>query len=283
MILIADSGSTKCDWALLDYHKNTVLKTNTAGLNPAVLSVSQLQTIILENEKVLAHASQIQDVYFYGTGCSTKEPKAIVEHCLQTAFKQAKIHVREDMFGACLAVTNAPGVVCILGTGSNSCFFDGNKVDLPFLALGYTLMDEAGGSYFGKQLLRDYFYKRMPEKLKIYFENRFELNPDILKNKLYKEEAPNVYLAQFSKFIYEYYSQEKPYFKSLLENGFNLFIDNRLLPDERTRSYPVHFIGSIAYFFKEILVDCLKNKNLAPGKIIRHPIDGLIDFHKQNM
>lgn len=283
MILIADSGSTKCDWALLDNHKNTVLKTNTAGLNPAVLCVSQLQTIILENKKVLAYASQIQEVYFYGAGCSTKEPKALVKRCLQNVFKQAKIQVKEDMLGACLAVTDAPGVVCILGTGSNSCFFDGNKVDLPFLALGYTLMDEAGGSYFGKKLLQDYYYKRMPEKLKIHFDNSFELNPDILKNRLYKEEAPNVYLAQFSKFIFEFYSEEKTYFKSLLEEGFNLFIGNRLLPDERTRDYPVHFIGSIAYFFKEILVDCLKNKNLAPGKIIRHPIDGLIDFHKQNM
>ena len=185
MILIADGGSTKADWILLDKSGEVVLKTRTGGLNPAVFSIDLMNTRINENEDFKTYKEEITEVYFYGAGCGTIKPTALLKSILESFFINATVVVKEDTYAAAYAVTQEPGIVCILGTGSNSCYFDGTDVDVKIDSLGYILMDEASGNYFGKKLLRDYFYNKMPEDIAKMFEEQYDLSSDIILRNLF--------------------------------------------------------------------------------------------------
>ena len=172
MILITDGGSTKCDWILLDQKGDVVLKTRTKGLNPAVVPEENIRERILANQDLLPFVTKITVVDFFGAGCGTKTPIRLLTRILSEIFPSAKVSVNEDMVAAVYAATTKPGIVCILGTGSNSCYFDGTRIHNGIESLGYSLMDEASGNYFGKRLIRDYFYKKMPSQLALEFENK---------------------------------------------------------------------------------------------------------------
>ncbi|MGY8934414.1 MAG: BadF/BadG/BcrA/BcrD ATPase family protein [Flavobacteriales bacterium] len=279
MILITDGGSTKCDWILMDKSGNVVLKTRTKGLNPAVVPEENIKERILANKDLEPFLQQITTVDFYGAGCGTKTPIKLLTNILTEIFSVAKISVNEDMVAAVYAATLEPGIVCILGTGSNSCYFDGKKIHKGIESLGYSLMDEASGNYFGKRLLRDYFYKKMPSQLALDFEKRFNLDPDEIKNHLYKRHNPNMYLASFAEFIFT--SKEvNGYFYKLISEGMLKFIEYRILCFKESQNVPIHFIGSIAHFSEEIIKECMKPYHLELGTIIRRPIDGLIEYYK---
>ncbi len=282
MILIADSGSTKCDWVSLDSNGKVILKTSTSGLNPAILNAIELKNRILENNELAKIANDVNSVEFYGAGCGTEFTKKSVTRILAKIFLNAKILVKEDIAAAVYAVTNKPGIVCILGTGSNSCYFDGQHIHSPISSLGYVVMDEASGSYFGKNLLRDFYYNKMPSEIALEFAKDFDLDPDTIKNNLYKKPKPNAYLASFAKFIF---SQDHitPYFYELLKEGITNFINYRILSFEKAKAVPIHFVGSIAYFSKDIIVDCFKEHHLILGKIVQKPIDGLIEYYQNNL
>jgi N-acetylglucosamine kinase-like BadF-type ATPase len=281
MILITDGGSTKCDWILMDKSGNVALKTRTKGLNPAVVPEENIKERILANKDLEPFLQQITTVDFYGAGCGTKTPIKLLTNILAGIFSVAKISVNEDMVAAVYAATLEPGIVCILGTGSNSCYFDGKKIHKGIESLGYSLMDEASGNYFGKRLLRDYFYKKMPSQLALDFEKRFNLDPDEIKNHLYKRYNPNMYLASFAEFIFT--SKEvNGYFYKLISEGMLKFIEYRILCFKESQNVPIHFIGSIAHFSEDIIKECMKPYNLELGKIIRRPIDGLIEYYKQH-
>ena len=281
MILITDGGSTKCDWILMDKSGNVALKTRTKGLNPAVVPEENIKERILANKDLEPFLQQITTVDFYGSGCGTKTPIKLLTNILAGIFSVAKISVNEDMVAAVYAATLEPGIVCILGTGSNSCYFDGKKIHKGIESLGYSLMDEASGNYFGKRLLRDYFYKKMPSQLALDFEKRFNLDPDEIKNHLYKRYNPNMYLASFAEFIFT--SKEvNGYFYKLISEGMLKFIEYRILCFKESQNVPIHFIGSIAHFSEDIIKECMKPYNLELGKIIRRPIDGLIEYYKQH-
>ncbi|RZP12285.1 MAG: N-acetylglucosamine kinase, partial [Flavobacteriales bacterium] len=202
MILITDGGSTKCDWILLSQDGNVLLKTRTKGLNPAVVPEENVRERILANQDLQPYVNKVTVVDFYGAGCGTKTPIMMLTKILTEIFPLANISVNEDMVAAVYSATTKPGIVCILGTGSNSCYFDGTNVHNGIESLGYSLMDEASGNYFGKRLIRDYFYKKMPTQLSQEFEKRFNLDPDEIKNHLYKRHNPNMYLASFAEFIF---------------------------------------------------------------------------------
>ena len=271
MILITDGGSTKCDWILMDKSGNVVLKTRTKGLNPAVVPEENIKERILANKDLEPFLQQITTVDFYGAGCGTKTPIKSLTNILTEIFSVAKISVNEDMVAAVYAATLEPGIVCILGTGSNSCYFDGKKIHKGIESLGYSLMDEASGNYFGKRLLRDYFYKKMPSQLALDFEKRFNLDPDEIKNHLYKRHNPNMYLASFAEFIFT--SKEvNGYFYKLISEGMLKFIEYRILCFKESQNVPIHFIGSIAHFSEEIIKECMKPYHLELGTIIRRPI-----------
>jgi len=281
MILITDGGSTKCDWILLDQKGDVVLKTRTKGLNPAVVPDENIRERILANQDLLPFATKITMVDFFGAGCGTKTPIRLLTRILSEIFPLATVSVNEDMVAAVYAATTKPGIVCILGTGSNSCYFDGTHIHNGIESLGYSLMDEASGNYFGKRLIRDYFYKKMPSQLALEFENKFNLDPDEIKNHLYKRHNPNMYLASFAEFIFT--SKEvNGYFYKLITEGMLKFIEYRILCFKESQNVPIHFIGSIAHFSEDIIKDCMKPYNLELGYIIRRPIDGLIDYYRQN-
>ena len=281
MILITDGGSTKCDWILLDQKGDVILKTRTKGLNPAVVPDENIRERILANQDLLPFATKITMVDFFGAGCGTKTPIRLLTRILSEIFPLATVSVNEDMVAAVYAATTKPGIVCILGTGSNSCYFDGTHIHNGIESLGYSLMDEASGNYFGKRLIRDYFYKKMPSQLALEFENKFNLDPDEIKNHLYKRHNPNMYLASFAEFIFT--SKEvNGYFYKLITEGMLKFIEYRILCFKESQNVPIHFIGSIAHFSEDIIKDCMKPYNLELGNIIRRPIDGLIDYYRQN-
>lgn len=290
MILITDGGSTKCDWILLDDKGEVVLKTRTLGLNPAVIPEAELKSRIENNEALKALFTKVDQVDFYGAGCGTPTPTRLLKEVIESLFTNAKVTVAEDTVAAVYAATQEPGIVCILGTGSNSCYFDGKEVHSLIDSLGFILMDEASGNYFGKRLIRDYYYNKMPAVLAKEFETRFNLDADVIKTNVYKKPNPNMYLASFAEFIFQP-GQDRPenameingYFYALISEGINKFIERRILSFKQAQHVPIHFIGSIAHFSEDIIRDCLKPYRLTLGNIVRRPIDGLIAYYCANV
>ena len=282
MTLITDGGSTKCDWVLLDNSGELVFKTATSGLNPTVVLKEELLLRIASNETLKNIFNSVEILDFYGAGCGTATPRCILKEVLEELFTIAKVNVSEDMAAAVFAATTEPGIVCILGTGSNSCYYDGTEIHAPIPALGYVLMDEASGNYFGKRLIRDYYYHRMPTEIAEEFEKKFNLEADEIKMNLYKKPNPNAYLASFAQFIFTQ-KEINPYFYALIKEGISNFIECRILCYEKAHEVPVHFIGSIAHFSEEIIKECFAGHNLKLGNIVQRPIDGLIDYYKSKI
>ncbi len=282
MTLITDGGSTKCDWVLLDNSGELVFKTATSGLNPTVVLKEELLLRIASNETLKNIFNSVEILDFYGAGCGTATPRSILKEVLEELFTIAKVNVSEDMAAAVFAATTEPGIVCILGTGSNSCYYDGTEIHAPIPALGYVLMDEASGNYFGKRLIRDFYYHRMPTEIADEFEKKFNLEADVIKMNLYKKPNPNAYLASFAQFIFTQ-KEINPYFYALIKEGISNFIECRILCYEKAHEVPVHFIGSIAHFSEEIIKECFAGHNLKLGNIVQRPIDGLIDYYKSKI
>ncbi|WP_438711718.1 BadF/BadG/BcrA/BcrD ATPase family protein [Aquimarina muelleri] len=281
MILLADGGSTKCDWILLDDVGEIVFKTRTKGLNPAVFEKSLLEQRIRENVEISSYRDKIDIVHFYGAGCGTAKPAAMLKKVFEDFFVASEIVVKEDMVAAVYAATTEPGIVCILGTGSNSCYFDGDDIHMSVDSLGYILMDEASGNHFGKRLIRDYYYKRMPQYIASEFEKSFDLSSDSIKENLYKKENPNTYLASFAEFIFT--SERNGYFYKIITEGIQEFIENRVLCFPESQNVPIHFIGSIAHFSEDIIRAAVWPYHLTVGNIVRRPIDGIIDYYRKEV
>lgn len=282
MILIADGGSTKCDWILLNNQGEQIFKTRTKGLNPAVFPELMLEQRIEENPDLQEVKNTVERIHFYGAGCGTETPRRHLQDIIANFFTNAiEVLVKEDMVAAAYAATTEPGIVCILGTGSNSCYFDGENIHMEVSSLGFMLMDEASGNYFGKRLIRDYYYKRMPPELAAKFETSYNLDSDEIKRNLYKKENPNTYLASFAEFIFT--NERNGYFYKLVHEGIHDFMQSRVLCFKEAQNVPIHFIGSIAYFSADIIRAVAQPYRLEIGNIIRRPIDALIEHYKKNV
>jgi N-acetylglucosamine kinase-like BadF-type ATPase len=282
MILIADGGSTKADWIALDASKKEIFRVRTLGLNPAVVPQEELTNRIVNMFQLINIKEEVEEIHFYGAGCGTPKPVAILKEVMQGIFTNAKIAIAEDMLAAVYAASgNKPAVVCILGTGSNSCYFDGQDIQMKVPSLGYSLMDEASGNYFGKQLIRDFYYQKMPKRIAAKFESQFNLDADYIKFNLYRQPNPNMYLATFAKFMFEF--KEDKYIKKIIKKGFQEFFKYRILPFNPTQETPIYFIGSIAFYFRDILEKIAKKNELRITDVIQRPIDNLLEFHKKNI
>ena len=282
MILIADGGSTKADWIAINSEKKEEFRVRTLGLNPAIISEEELNNRIINMFQLMNVKEEVSEIYFYGAGCGTPKPTAILKSILEAIFINAKIVVAEDMLAAVYAASGKePAMVCILGTGSNSGYFDGKNLHVKSASLGYVLMDEASGNYFGKILLRDYFYTKMPKAIAEKFENEFNLDADDIKENLYRKSNPNMYLASFAKFMFEF--KDEKYIKRIIKRGFQEFFKYRILPFEKDAQTPLYFIGSIAHYFQDILEKIAKKNNLKVTGVIQRPIDSLLEYHKENM
>lgn len=282
MILIADGGSTKADWIALNENKEEVFRVRTLGLNPAVVSKEELHNRIVNMFQLMEVKKKVKEIHFYGAGCGTPRPVAILKDVLESVFKNAEVNIAEDLLAAVYAsLGKKPGIVCILGTGSNSCYFDGKNMEVNVVSLGYTLMDEASGNFFGKRLIRDYFYKTMPKHISESLEQQYDMDPDNIKFNLYRQPNPNMYLASFAKFMFEF--KDDAYIKKLMRAGLQRFFRFRVLPYDPTEITEIYFIGSIAYYFREILEGIAENNGLKIAGVIQRPIDNLIEFHKNNI
>lgn len=282
MILIADGGSTKVDWTLLDNQYQIISKIRTEGLNPAVVEAQVLLKRLQDSNDLFSYKDRIDQVFFYGAGCGTSHAIEILNTVFHSFFVHTShIFIGEDMLAAAYAAaSNDEAIVCILGTGSNSCYFDGKQCHTNSVSLGYMIMDEASGNYFGKILLRDYFYKRMPSVISNEMEKSFDLDPNFVKKELYTSPNPNTYLAHFASIMHSF--KDENYIKQLVKDGFKTFFDFRVLPLLQDKPLPLYFIGSIAYFFKDILSEVADEFNMELSGVIRRPIDALIAYHKEN-
>ncbi|WP_298236729.1 N-acetylglucosamine kinase [uncultured Algibacter sp.] len=286
MILIVDSGSTKSDWLAVDNNgKKLMDKIRTKGLNPAILSEKKLFKIINKSSELKDNKEKVTHVFFYGAGCGTENAKELLKGVLSSIFVTAHIEVNEDTLAAVYATISHPkeaAVVCILGTGSNCSYYDGEVLHQRVLSLGYTLMDDASGNYYGKQLIRDYYFNNMPENVRIAFGAKYNMEADYIKYNLYKQPSPNAYLANFAEFMFLHKDSE--YTINLIKDGIRLFAKNMIFQyQEELKTAPVHFAGSIAYFSQDEIKAVAQEMGFKVGNFQRRPIDGLVGFHTKNL
>ena len=279
MYLIVDSGSTKTDWYAIDPKGNVLFSTQTLGLNPQVLSSAILNERIINNYEIYQNRDAVTHLYFYGAGCGIQSPINRILKVFQGIFTNCEFIIKEDTYAAVYSTAkiDESSIVCILGTGSNCSYFDGQEIHQAITSLGYVLMDEASGNFFGKQLVRGFYFNEMPTPLANEFEQQFDLNADTIKENLYRRENPNTYLAKFAKFLIQH--KDHPYMLDIINNGLDRFIRHQILQFEDAKSVPIHFVGSIAFLLQNEIEERLKSYGLTLGKVVQRPIDGLVDYH----
>jgi len=280
MILVVDSGSTKTDWIAVNSKGETLFSTQTLGLNPQVLSSAILKERIINNFDLYQNRNEVTHLYFYGAGCGVDSPQKRIRRVFDEIFIYSKIVIKEDTYAAVYAAADIgeKSIVCILGTGSNCTYFDGKEIEQRVTSLGYILMDEASGNFYGKQLIRSYYFKTMSEDLAKEFEQEYDLTPDTIKENIYRRENPNTYLATFSRFLIKHKKNEV--FQDIISKGLERFINHQILQFENAEDIPIHFIGSISFYLKEEIEKALALKGLTMGRIVQRPIDELVNYHK---
>lgn len=280
MIAIADSGSTKTDWVILDDNLNEVLRTSTIGFNPYFVTADDISSELEKNEVLNPIASEFKKVFFYGAGTSSEKLKEVVYNGLHNFFTNAELVVDHDLLAACYAsYMGKPAMVCILGTGSNSCYFDGVSLREETKSLAYILGDEGSGNDLGKRLLRAYFTKKMPPHLSKAFDDYYKLTVEELNHNVYNNKFANTYLASFNKFVLEH--RNDPFVQKIIYDAMSSFIEYQILPYEEARQSELNFIGSIAYIYEDIIRSVAAQYHLNVGHIIRKPIDNIVDYHKK--
>ncbi|MGB0171816.1 MAG: ATPase [Flavobacteriales bacterium] len=281
-VLIADSGSTKCDWQLLDESGKELAEFHTMGFNPYFHTADLVEKVMGDNADVQGMASDITNVFFYGAGSSSAELCSIIQEGLQRVFPAASVVVDHDLVGAAYSTFDGrPGITCIIGTGSNSCHFDGSAVLEEVPALAYILGDEASGSWHGKKLLAAKLYHKLPAEVAADFDRTYGFTKSDIIDKVYREPDPNVFLASFMTFIGKH--KEQPLFQAWLKEGFQAFIDVHVKCFSNWQNEPVHFIGSVAYHFQEELRAVCDADGVTVGAIIKKPIDGLASYHLKHI
>jgi len=275
--LIADSGSSKTDWCLLD--GKLKIRVSTQGISPYFLNKEQIVEI-LKKELLPKLKNKIPDnIYYYGTGCSNPENINLIKLSLKSVFNKSKTIVDTDLLGASKALCgNDKGIACILGTGSNSCYYNGKKVVKNSPGLGYVLGDEGGGAYLGKKVLQHYLYGTFDPDMMDRITSKDKTNASEILENVYRKPLANKYLASFVEFLIE--NRGHFMIENIIEDGFNEFFFNHLYKYRESWTMPIHFVGSVAFGFKDVLKNISNAYELQLGKIIKTPMDGLIQYHK---
>ncbi len=275
IILIADSGSTKTDWCIAS--QGELLKQiSTEGCNPFFQTDEEIASVV--EKQLLPHLSDkaIEHLYFYGAGCAFPEQIERIHHILAPYFN-CPIHIGSDLLAAARALCgDQPGIACILGTGSNSCYYNGSEIVDNTSPLGYVLGDEGSGAVLGKLLVGDCLKGQLTPELKEAFFQRFQLSPSEILNRVYKQPFPNRFLASLSPFLLEHI--DKPCIHSLVLESFRSFFRRNINAYNRPE-LPVHFVGSIAYYYQAILAEAAMQEGFTLRKIYKSPMEGLIVFH----
>jgi glucosamine kinase len=280
MIIIADSGSSKIDWRLLA-QDGTIQQASSPGFNPYYQPLDHLKTSIRESLIPVVQGN-VTKVFFYGTGVSSSRNQDLVRSAFLEFFPGATVSIEWDLLGAARALCGREkGIACILGTGSNSCLYDGNTITEQVANLGWILADEGSGTNLGKTLLVDYFRKKMPEQLSKQFQQRFPFTREEFLEKIYQQEKPSTFLATFSKFIFQHLKE--PYCYQLVYNGFSEFYENNVMKYPDYQNVKVHFVGSIAFYYSDLLRQVANDKGVTVKNILETPIAGLTLYHQSDV
>lgn len=274
--LIADSGATKAEWCLL---KNGKKKTVfTQGISPYFLTTEQITDLLLKELRPKLKNEEVDEIYYYGTGCANPANAISVKKALSKVFKEAKVDVTHDLMAAARALCGKnKGIACILGTGSNSCYYDGKKIVKNSPGLGYVLGDEGSGAYLGKKVIQYYLYGTFDEDLSRRFDAAYTTNAAEILGNVYKKPMPNRYLAGFCQFLAE--NRGHYMIENIIEDGLNDFFFTHLCKYRETWTLPVSFAGSVAFGFQDVLKQLCNSYEFEPGKIMKNPMDGLVEYH----
>ena len=281
MILIADSGSTKTDWRLID-HSGAIQQAKTQGLNP-FFKTSQDCLSTFKNDLIpqfgQLNLDLVKEIWFYGSGCSSEKNCSVLKVAFEAIFLNADINIEHDLLGAARALCgDKPGIAAILGTGSNSCYFDGHEIVRNVTALGYILGDEGSGSNIGKKLIKDFLDQELPTTIRDRFDEHFGYSKEQLLDEVYTGDLPNRFLASFAKWVIELKNHEE-YAFDLVKSCIDSFLNKHILKYNQHKEVPLHVVGSIGYFNKPLLEKLCKEKSIVLGTVIRTPISGLVLFH----
>lgn len=280
MKLIVDCGSTKADWVLLDSN-NIINKTQTEGFNPNYSDKEHILSIASNNNLYNTYLQNITDIFFYGSGCGSKHNINLINDIFKSVFVHSEICVYSDMMAACHAVSaHKKAIVCILGTGSNSCLFNGTDIVDKAVSLGYIIGDEGSGSNIGKSILHDYLYQMMPLDLYSKIENEYNIDVNSFISNVYHSNQPSKYLASFAKIAVE--NKNHDYIINLCRRCFDEFINCFVMRYDGCHEYEVSFVGSIAYYFQDIIKERLGLRNLKMGEVLKSPIDGLVKYYSES-
>ena len=278
MKLIADSGGTKTEWRLVAPN-GTQTTYFTQGINAYFHTTESICNIIQPELKAyLPQEAILQSIYYYGAGCATPMRQQIVQNALNQIFPESHVFVAHDLLGACKALCgDSEGIVCILGTGSNACLYDGKQVASEERSLGYILGDEGSGAYLGKQLVTAYLQNRLYPPTARRFSEQFEVTRETVLERVYRSDYPNRYLAQFSRFFLDNLDDEDCY--AMIFESFAEFIDRYVCTIPHYQKYAINCTGSIAFHYKHIFERVLWAKRMSLGKVVNSPIDGLVEYH----
>ena len=276
-ILIADSGATKCEWVLLYQGKKK--RVITQGISPYFLDGPQIQALLSKELLPKIKNIQVDEVYYYGTGLSNPDNAKLIKSTLKKVLPAARVNVNHDLLGAAKALCgNTKGIACILGTGSNSCYFDGKKIVKNSPGLGYVLGDEGSGAYLGKKVIQHYLYNTFDDDLRSRFDAKFVTTPVEILEHVYRQPLPNRYLAGFAIFLAE--NRGHYMVENIIEDGLNDFFVTHIYKYAQSWTHPIHFTGSIAFGFKDILLEVCNSYELELGNVFRTPMEGLIKYHQ---
>lgn len=277
MILIGTSGSTKCDWQLVDA-KKPLAKKSTKGINPFFMDDVAISDVVKSlGSEILEHKSEIEVVYFFGAGCSSKHFAAMVERGLSMVLNKSHLYVKEDIVASAFATyTGEPCITALMGTGSNACHFDGDIVRQEVSGMDFILGDEGSRSHFGKLLLSNYLKKKLPDHIARELEQEFQLSKENILLNVYIKPYANVYLSSFSQFIKE--RIENDYLRAMVKDSVSEFVKTYLCSIKNYENLPVHFVGSVPYFFEEIVNEVVEENHLKKGIFVEEPIDLLVKY-----
>jgi N-acetylglucosamine kinase-like BadF-type ATPase len=278
MKIIADSGSTKTDWCLVN-PAGEVKTVQTVGLNPYFLDEDEVLTILRKDLYPFLDNKKVEQVFYYGSGCALPHKQQVLQFALDFFFMHADVEVENDLLGAARALCGAEkGLVCILGTGSSSCLYDGKEIIERLPSFGYVLGDEGSGAFLGQRVLTAFLNNELPDHLQKLFEQKYPQSLAEILDKVYRQPFPNRYLASFTEFLGEH--KADTFVKELVEAAFDDFLKKQVLRYNDHKEYPLNFVGSIGFIFSEELRKSAEKHGLTISKIEQTPLNGLLEFHK---
>ncbi len=273
-ILIADSGATKTDWCLVNGNVQTF---STEGLNPYYHTTDSIIEVIREN--LLPELDKpVDEVFIYVAGCDGEEKYNVVKEALRSCFPDSETHIYHDLLGAARACfLKEPGIACILGTGSNSCLYDGEEIVEHIPSLAFILGDEGSAGYFGKKLINKYFRFEIPDDLKEDLEQNYNMSLEYINKGLYDGDQKSRFIASYGAFLGDH--ADHPFVREILYEGFENFITRIVLNYSNAQDYEVRFIGSVAVAYQDLIKEILQEHNLKPGSFVKNPMEQLVTFH----